>query len=186
MPGEVWLPPRVSRELRGSMQARNAELREMFWWQTPVCQEWSRELQKIDPYLRLAHAKPDAQAPGVMPGFYHLVRLNPSAPLTAMPLHHEGRFVEPSSGMLDRLRESDLQNAQVVREQARRQVEAERAREREKAREDEERKEEIRDRLRAAQETSVSMNEDTPWSQNASATARRDARERARKDDGKV
>lgn len=163
----LWVPPKVSQELKDGTRRHNAEVLDMFWLNTPVCSEWNRELEQLDPRLRLAQAKPDAHAPGVKPGYYHLLMVNPDQPLTHNPLTGpDGEFVEPSSRMLETLRSADLQNARAVLDRARRQERAERDSERQEERDGEAQQQELVERWRAVSETSVSMNDSQPWSQN--------------------
>src|SRR6266540_4567367 len=129
----LWVPPKVHRELREETAAHNAATLGMFDFHGPVFDEWNDDLKKLDPYLRLGKAKEHADAIGVIPGFFHLVRINPNAPLWTMPLHDEQmRFIEPSSRMLQVLRERDMQNMQVTR--ARLQSIEEKGKQEEKAR----------------------------------------------------
>jgi hypothetical protein len=64
------------------------------------------------------------------------------------------------------MRASDLQNPQVMRAHKEQKRQAELAKQREQQRDDEERREHLRDAYKARFETSVSMNRDTPWTQN--------------------
>ncbi len=124
-----------------------------------VLDHWNTELRKIDRNLRLMQATPNADAPGVLPGFYHLVRLRDNIEGTFMwvqPLRGPGgEFIEPTSAMLDALRESDLQNARAVYDRHR--ADERRAREAENAqiREDEDRIDEGVERLHAATRTQI-------------------------------
>lgn len=164
---DLWLPPRVSKEYRESTQRLHADLREQFWFRGPVAAAWNPELQKLDPYLRLGQAKEGASHAGVIPGYWHLLRLNPSAPWSVMPLQGpQGEFVEPTSRMLETLRANDLQNARVVADRERADRLAELAREREQQNAHEERVGEMSERWRAVTETSVSMSDAAPWTQN--------------------
>jgi hypothetical protein len=115
----LWVPPAVSRELRESTQEHNEATLSMFYLDQGVCVKWNKEsspLRKFDPLMRVGKAKPSADPTLVVPGYYHLIRINPGAPLTAMPLHVRGEFVEPGEWMIDLLRSMDLQNPQVTRE----------------------------------------------------------------------
>lgn len=166
----LWTPPRVSRELQAGTDQYRADLRQHLSFQNVVSAAWNPELQKIDPYLRLAKAHDAADLPGVRPGFYHLVRLNPNAPPWVNPLTGpDGGFVEPSSQMLDALRASDLQNAKANRERDRRRREAEEAAQRAKQNEHASRMEDLAERWKARTETSISMNRSAAWTQTAGA-----------------
>lgn len=142
-----------------------------------VMDHWNPELQKIDRNLFLMQASEHADVAGVIPGFYHLIRLRDSAENTFMmvqPLRGPNdEFVEPSSAMLDALRACDLQNDRVLadirKQNARTTASAERA----KANDDEDRLAEGMERFKAVTRTQVLMSPDVPWSQNNSANARR-------------
>jgi hypothetical protein len=133
-----------------------------------LCDEFNRELRKMDPYLELIFIGDDAGVQGAVPNRYHLSRRSPDAPATLISITDEhGGFVEPGSAIFDKLAEGDLWSARSRRERQNAQQEAERARDRKRARETEQRQEELKDRYNAAFRTSVSM-ADTGWSQNAS------------------
>ena len=173
----LWVPPRVSRDLQDRTQAHTAEVLGMVERFRGILDHFNRELKQIDPYLELIFAPPTAQAVGLKPGRYHLLRHNPGAPPSLIVIEdYAGNFVEPTSQIFERLRETDLWNNAVGHERRKREEAAERAQQRQKAREDEERREEIRDRLNAAFRTSVSMNNSNPWSQNARGARGRKAR----------
>lgn len=141
---ELWIPPR----LRAGTDEYRKELRDAMSFQNTVCAAWNPELQKIDPYLRLAKAHDNAHCMGVRPGYYHLVRLNPDAPPWVQPLSTtDGRFIEPTSQMLDDLRASDMQNARAMADRAARELRDEQSRERDQARRDEERMDDMLDRF---------------------------------------
>lgn len=162
----LWVPPKVERELQEKTLEHKAELKSMFRFDGGILDVWNAELKKVDPYLRLAQAREKAHAPGVKPGYYHLWRDNPGAPPWVEPLTGpQGDFVEPNSAMLNVLRASDLQNARVVADMRRRELEAERAAEKAKQAQHEERVEDAVGRIQSLTQTRVSMN-DQPWSQN--------------------
>ena len=166
---KLWVPPKVSRELEDSTARFNAEAKDQFRFNESVCQTWNPELQKIDPYLRLARAKEHAHFPGVLPNYYHMVRLNPVGPIWFQPLTGPNMsFVEPTLRMLDTLRGSDLQNPRAVRDRKMQQDMAEKARKTREERETEERQEEMLERWRSATQTRVSMTDARPWTQNVS------------------
>ena len=176
---EIWVPPDVSRELRDGTREHNASLGNMFRFTDPVCAAWNPVLFEIDPLLKLGKALDGAFAPGVLPGFYHLVRMIPDAPWWVQPLTGpSGEFAEPTSAMLDMLRANDLQNArarmdrELAQERARREQEAQVERDRE------ERHQEIEERVAALTRTQVSMNPDAPWGQNARGAALQRSRKR--------
>lgn len=147
--------------------------------------EWfNRELRRIDRLLEMVFIPPGADTTGTQcrPGFYHVIRRNENAPITVMVVHGEhGEFVEPTSRIFDRLRQGDLWNESSVRARENAERRAAEAADRERAREREARQDELVERVKAATRTQVSMNPDTPWSQNAAAAARRDQGQRRKR-----
>lgn len=185
--GDLLLPARVQREIIKEKWAeqraqQRALVERMLDFDDPVCREWAPVLAKLDPMLRLGRARPQAYEPGVSvtPGFYHWVRENEGAPWTVTPITAPDgvSFAEPDSRLLAQLEGNDLQDPRVWRaliEQAE-QAEAERER-----REDErlrEMNETVYEKFLAGTRTQVSMNSDSPWTQNAAG--RRDAKGRNR------
>lgn len=174
---QLWVPPRVSRELRDATERHKREVLEAAR-RDATLDYWDRELKKIDPALTIIKAVDDARVPGLKAGYYHIVREVENGPPSILPIVGEnGEFVEPTSRILDLLRAGDLQNPRAMAERRRRDDAAERARE--KARQDghEERVEEMLDRWKSMTQTRVSMSRDTPWSQNVQG--RRGARKAA-------
>lgn len=74
-------------------------------------QWFDRQLKELDPHLELVKASEHVGAPGIEPGFWHVRRTDPVTRWQQyMPLRaHDGRFSEPHSGHLERLRANDLQ-----------------------------------------------------------------------------
>lgn len=164
--GRVWVPPRVSRELRESTERHRAEVMEAAR-RDAMCDFWDRELQKIDPKLTIFQAKENAEVVGVKPGYWHICRDCSPGPPSLLPLvGDEGEFVEPTSRVFDLLRAGDLQNERAMDARRRQDEESARRRARDKQRGHEERVEEMMDRWRSLTQTRVSMNTSTPWTQN--------------------
>ncbi len=170
----LWVPdtafrePRVSREHRAGTRQWEARVKTMMRMGGPIIDHWNRELARIDERLRLWRAHDNADAAGVIAGFYHLIRLNEGAPMWVMPLClPDGSFAEPSDAMLRGLRASDLQNRAVVEDRRhaadRQALSAERA----EALDDEHRVDETWQRYLAQTRTQVLMSPDVPWAQNA-------------------
>ncbi len=166
--GRLFLPPRVARELLDERQQFTAAIdREVF--KDEVCHRWDRELSKLDPLLEMVRAR-DVFVVGtpLVPGHYHVLRRNPGAAPSVIPVRGpEGEFVYPPGRLLEQLKSMDLQDTRVERMRARLQRSADEREEREKQRAREERREELRDRIKAARETSVLVSPDVPWTQNA-------------------
>lgn len=163
----LWVPPKVAEELVDRRKDYTRRVLGLMHLEGGILNRWNAELRKIDPHLRLGQAFESVpEGYPLVPGYYHLVRLNPDAPPTTEPIMGpNGEFVEPSGQMLERLRASDLQNPAVMRDRQKREQLAEELKERATARLREERRDELFGRLAAATETRVSM---VPgWSQNA-------------------
>lgn len=171
----MWLPPGVTEELYEERQAREGVA--MAAMSAEDQQAWvdgfNRELRQIDPYLKLLWcpdpAPVDAVACGAQPGRWHVMRHNPGAPISLLPITGpEGEYVEPTSRVFDMLRASDWWNPEVNRERKRVAAEMERAKERRQAEEHRQANEEVYERYLAATRAQVSMSRSTPWSQNSS------------------
>lgn len=73
---------------------------------------FEQELKQIDSRLSLQRARTDVSEPGLVPGYWHVMRDNSEfgAPNSVYPImDHEGGFLEPSSAVLEHLRRNDLQ-----------------------------------------------------------------------------
>jgi hypothetical protein len=162
----LWTPPSVSRELRQETERENADLLSMAQHRD-VINEFNPELKKIDLRLELVWFDGDADAAGVIPNRYHLLRIDAGVPTSVTPLCDEnGGFIEPNSGLFEWLQRSDLWNAAAKRDQVKARDEARKAAERRKEREQEDRIAELKDRYNAKFRTSISLNDSTPWAQN--------------------
>lgn len=163
----LWVPPTVSRELQDRTRAFDAEMR-MGVDAGFLIEEWNRDLKQIDGCLEMIRAKPNAADP-LIPGFYHVIRVNPGAPPSVIPITDEnGGFTEPTSRVFDLLRSQDMWSDDVMRDQRKRKNLAKTAGDKLRAEERRMRQEEILDRWKSATETSVSMNRSVPWTQNVS------------------
>jgi hypothetical protein len=159
----VWLPERVRREMLDVRRRHERMVLEGLELHQRL-KEWNRELKQIDPYLELVRAREGAAAPGLKPGYYHVLRHNPDAPPTLIVVEGpNGEFREPDSGLFDMLREADLWSDAAADERRRRGEALERARDRQRAREREERKEEFLMRFKALESPGVSMTDARPW-----------------------
>lgn len=172
---DLLLPGRVARELQRERwqeerRRSRALIEELFEFNDRVCREWSKHLRKLDPYLRLGRARPNAHTDrfAVRPGFYHWIRDNPTTePTVAAITTADDGWCEPDSGLLRDLGRADLQNPRAVAWALERRERRERAVQAERDREKTARLEELAERWQAATRAQVSMNRDTPWSQNA-------------------
>lgn len=170
----MWVPPKVSQELLQERYQREATALEAIsadheWkWK----KEFDAQLEVVDPYLQLVWcpdpAPFEAVAAGASPGRWHIARHNPGAPMSLIALEtDDGGFREPGAWVFDMLAGSDLWDDRVVRDRERKVRDLEAQRDAREARERAERREELKDRVNAIRRTSVSMNRDTAWSQNA-------------------
>jgi hypothetical protein len=166
----LLLPDSVVRDVRAQGQADlSAGERDQ------VCEEFTRELRRIDSYLELVRfPERAAPHPGLVPGAYHIVRWNPTmAPTVEALVDRFGQPLAMGSWVFDKLRKSDLWSGEAQRDRERMDRRAVAAKEAAKARERADHREELRDRLNAATRTSVSM---VPgWSQNAAGKKGRKA-----------
>lgn len=159
------LPERVVREIRAE-RAMEIEMAH----RTGVCEEFTRDLKRIDPGLELVWWPAHASAPGFVPGRYHVVWHHPGdGPGSVEPLVDEaGGYREPDSSLFDLVRGSDMWNDRANREKQRIREQAVKAREKREREELEEIQREAEERWAAVTRAQVSMNRDTPWTQNAS------------------
>lgn len=169
----LFVPPSVARELLDE-RAQFIQALLNACHQDQVCVEWDLELQRLDPRLKMLKA-PEHLVIGMPlePGFYHLVRWNENAPPSVTPVRGEhGEFRVPDSGLLEKLRGLDLQNARVVAQHKLDQARAQASHLRGKLNRRQARQEDTLERWRAVSRTQVSMNTDTPWAQNAAGATR--------------
>lgn len=117
---------------------------------------WNRLLREIDPDLQLVKAMESTTFPGLKPGYFHVLRTPKDAPPTLIAYETEdGEFLEPDSGLLERLRKGDMWSDRVQAAARERDRKLQRAAEREREREREERVDEVMDRLWHKQNLSV-------------------------------
>ena len=174
----LWKPPAVSTRLSEETQRREAEAGKALAYERKVkwVEDFNRDLENVWPGMRLVWcpdpAPVEAVAMGARPGRWGI--LMPSkdgGPSSVKPIiGPDGCFVDPSvnaSAIFDSLREQDWWNPEVRRERERAQEEARRAAEKRKQQEREERDLEVLEQYLAGTRTFVSMNRDTPWTQNA-------------------
>lgn len=140
--------------------------------------DFNRELARIEPGLRLVWcpdpAPVDAVATGAKPGRWHVMRPNPGAPISLLPIvMPDGGFRQPDSSVFEELRKSDLWSSVNAEERRRARLRAEDARVRREQREREDRAQDALERWKAVSRAQVSMSRDTPWSQNAAGARRR-------------
>jgi hypothetical protein len=166
----LWLPPKVSHELQQRTKENNAVTLSMFDLQYGIVGKWNKEnspLRKLDPMLRIGKAKEKAEAIGVVPGYYHLIRINPNAPTWAVPLHDgNGGFIEPTEALIEMLRRQDLQNPRVQRDKEKAKADAEAAADRDDQNRHEGRVDNMMSNWRAIARPSILVS-DVKWSNRA-------------------
>lgn len=121
-------------------------------------------LKQYDPRLELVWVGDRATAPGLVPGRWHIRRLNEKTLDTYMPLvGPNGEYTEPHSGHLEALKRGDLWNRDVVGE-LRREREAQRVAE-EKAKQaiSEERVDTMATHIKSRLNPGVSFSDARPW-----------------------
>ena len=99
-------------------------------------------------------------ANGLKPGYWHILRYCPAAPVMAEPLEwaegpQKGAPREPGGWMLDMLQRSDMWNDLVVRERKEMKRKLDDAKERQRQREAQERIDELNERMESAQRESI-------------------------------
>jgi hypothetical protein len=172
LPNGAWLSDANERQNQATVSEHKAELQKMLEQApTPVTEEWNRILYQIDPQLRMVRAQESACAPGIVPGYYHVLRKNDIGPPTPIPLAgHDNEFLEPGSWVLEMLQRSDMWSNSAQRERDRVAQELERQRRRAQENEKEERRDEISERWKAASNPGVSFaNQGSGWRYRAGA-----------------
>jgi hypothetical protein len=171
LPNGAWISDAAERRNRATVSEHKAELYLMLEQApTPVTEEWNRILYQVDAELRLVRAQESASAPGIVPGYYHVLRRNDLGPPTPIPVQGpDGEYREPGSWLLDQLAESDLWNGRSQKDRERAYQELTRQKARRKERETEERRDEIKERWKAASNPGVSFSDAGPWRYRAGA-----------------
>lgn len=175
MSKQIWLPPRVTHELREGTRRHAADI-DKVTYADATCVRWTRELRRLDPLLRMVRAN-DRPVLGLqlVPGCYHIIRDNPSAPMTVTPIcNNEGGYMEPPGSLLDRIKATDLQNKQVERMREKVILAEKAAAEKEKDEDYERICDTALEHWKAGSQVRISMSDHVPWSQNVAG--RRGAR----------
>lgn len=170
----MWLPNGVTRAHLEERRKQEAEVKELIGnaqrEAMGVLAEFNPLLKRIDPYLEMVFVPPGAKVAGFPPARYALVRHNPGAPPSCIPITGpNGEFIEPNSEVFNLLAEGDLWHSEASRARKKRVEEAERQKQRRIAREREERKEEFADRAKAAFNPGVSFTDMGGWRYRAGA-----------------
>lgn len=169
----LFVPPKVKQELRENTRQFAAAIKAATF-EDAVCYRWNKELARVDPLLRMVKNRSDDRwvvGTPLVPGAYHLLGLpRHGGPMTVIPIvDPEGiALPEPPGRLLEDLKAMDLQNTQVTDMRRRIKEEEARREERRAALVREQRQDQILEDFKNVTNASVSMNRDTPWSQNAS------------------
>ena len=165
---DVILPPHVQKRIDLERRAEYwALLKRNFTIEDPRCQEHTRRLQQISPdlYLVKANDKVEVGAP-LRPGFFHLLAIPHDAPPFVTPLTNGDEYAEPGDWIYKLLARGNLRERRVRDAIRREEDDLQRDIVREKAEQKANRMERARDIVDSATKVRVSMNRDTPWSQN--------------------
>lgn len=152
---QIILPPEVQyrMELEEGLE-RLGRLRERAGW----LKEFDAHLKQIDHRLSLVKATENSTQAGLVPGFWHVQRLNDVTMPSYLPITMpDGSFSEPTSWHLEQLRKSDLQRPGALDELRKRQEREAAQRERDKALLRGDRVEELLGRVKAIESPGVSM-----------------------------
>jgi hypothetical protein len=168
----LWLPPSAQPlvDERHAVDAERAQLADDHMHRLlEDVRRINAELRRIDSHLELVFVgdrAPDL-LPEVRPGRWHVVRRNPGAPDTWMPVvGPAGEYVEPTSRIFERLAQGDMWRDEYGHRARRRQAHAAAERERRRDLDREQRATELRERVAAATQVRISFNPDERWSQN--------------------
>lgn len=146
-------------EQRARLTARHQQLR---WFDA--------QLKEIDPYLELVKASENVVDRDLIPGYWHIRRLNPMGLDTYLPITGPaGEFMEPHSGVLEQLRGGDLQRPGAWERLLAKHDEEERQRQKRIADQRADFKEEFALRYKAKANPGVSFSTAKPWTYRAGA-----------------
>lgn len=175
----LWIPKSADPK-HAEAQQYAAHIREMGQRFHETLKHWTAAYRQElnDDRIEIVFMPPTVDpGEGVVPGRYHWVRYNdaPNPPTVEAIQGDSGEFVEPGHWHIERLRGHDLQNPHVLRMQREAREKERAAKERERERDNAERQDHLRDSYNARFRTSISLNRDTPWTQNAAGRRGRKA-----------
>lgn len=158
----MWLPASTRAELARDERA----ITEMTLIDEAV-RHFTRELKSIDVDLELVKASNNATLPGLVPGYWHILRKG--TPCTLITLEGpNGEYREPGSWMFPWLAEQDAWNDRTQQMKKELREKAERAKSREKERERQDRAGQLNELLKWQNNASVSMtNRGKGWTYGA-------------------
>lgn len=164
----LWVPPAEHARRAESQRVETARALQHVE-ATERVRYYNRELQKIDRYTEVFKALPNANYPGVKPGYWHILRRPPVGQPTFI-VHEtpDGGYRDLDAGIFQALRDGDMWNAERQRDRDKMIRAAQRAEERQSEREREARIDEVLDRAKAAWNPGVSFaNAGMGWSYRA-------------------
>jgi len=166
----LLLPPRILRQQRLEREKRILRCTTV---DDPRCQHYTSllKLRTQDAWMVRAHNTVDSDLP-LRPGYYHILILNGDEPMTVIPITNNGKYVEPGDWIFEQLNRMDLREKRVMNRLIEREREEYEAGERELQQANENRRERLAEIVTANTRVQVSMNRDTPWSQNVSGRRR--------------
>lgn len=164
----LYLPERAAREVHQNNEAYRHQILEMVHRKTTM-DGFNRDLKQIDPYLELIWAPGNANAVGLTPNRYHILRHVPGGPPSLWPIEtDDGGYREPDSGVFEMLRRNDMWSSEASYDRKKRKEALQAAEDRHKVLEREALAEEVEERWKAATRTQVLMSPDVKWAQNSS------------------
>lgn len=159
MPTELWLPNTAQpTTMENPVVEEQRQLVEEFYAVSDKLAHFNRELQQIDPHLKVVLAKPNTTVMGLRPNFYHLVRMRPGHGTYIKVIETpDGEWRDLDSSIFDIVAEDDLWNDRTQRERRQRQRRADEARQRQRRREAQDRIDEFNARWHSATHVAVSV-----------------------------
>lgn len=141
----------VSRENREMLEQLESEVGALAYW--------TRELQQIDPHLRVVMAKQTVTVEGMKPGYYHIIRYTgPNSPVYIKPVENpDGTWRDLDSYVLALVQDEDMWNDRLQRDKQKLRARAEEERLRQKDRERQDRVDHFNDRVKHAFNTQISV-----------------------------
>lgn len=148
----------VARGPESEVLKEQRQLQEEMYAITEKMEYYNKELHAIDPWLRVILAKPNAEADGLKPNYYHLVRIRPGHGTYIETIEGpNGEWRDLDSSIFDLVAQHDMWNDRTQREIRQKQRRALEARDRQRDREAQDRAREFDERLWHATHVSISV-----------------------------
>jgi hypothetical protein len=134
-----------------------AQLEQELYEVSDKLEYFNKEAKRIDPYLSIILAKPNAQHDALRPNYYHFIRRRPGhmTYIKVIENPHTGAWRDLDSSIWNDLREEDMWDDRVQREKEQKMRRAAEAAQRQKDREAMDRAGEFDERLKAATNGSI-------------------------------